>query len=46
MIQNPKMNQYEKFFKSFAPQLKYGILNTYGAKRELLEDLLLFYSAN
>ena len=36
---------YEKFFKSFGRQLKVGCLNNYGAKRELLEDLLLFYSS-
>ena len=36
---------YEKFFKNFGRQLKVGCLNNYGAKRELLEDLLLFYSS-
>ena len=36
---------YEKFFKSFGRQLKVGCLNNYGARRELLEDLLLFYSS-
>ncbi len=36
---------YEKFFQSFGRQLKVGCLNNYGAKRELLQDLLLFYSS-
>ena len=36
---------YEKFFKNFGRQLKIGCLNNYGAKRELLQDLLLFYSS-
>ena len=36
---------YEKFFKNFGRQLKVGCLNNYGAKRELLQDLLLFYSS-
>ena len=36
---------YEAFFKSFGRQLKVGCLNNYGAKRELLQDLLLFYSS-
>lgn len=35
---------YGEVFKSFGLQLKYGILNEYGAKKELLEDLLMFYS--
>ena len=36
---------YEKFFQNFGRQLKVGCLNNYGAKRELLQDLLLFYSS-
>ena len=36
---------YEAFFQNFGRQLKVGCLNNYGAKRELLEDLLLFYSS-
>ena len=36
---------YEKFYQNFGRQLKVGCLNNYGAKRELLEDLLLFYSS-
>ena len=36
---------YEKFFQNFGRQLKVGCLNNYGAKKELLQDLLLFYSS-
>ena len=36
---------YEKFFKNFGRQLKVGCLNNYGAKKELLQDLLLFFSS-
>ena len=36
---------YEKFYQNFGRQLKVGCLNGYGAKRELLQDLLLFYSS-
>ncbi|MBR2896148.1 MAG: molecular chaperone HtpG, partial [Oscillospiraceae bacterium] len=36
---------YEKFFQSFGRQLKVGCLNNYGAKKEFLQDLLLFYSS-
>lgn len=36
---------YEKFFKDFGMQLKYGIYSSYGMKKDLLQDLLLFYSS-
>lgn len=36
---------YEKFFKAFGMQLKFGIYNSYGMKKEDLQDLLLFYSS-
>ena len=36
---------YEKFYKNFGRQLKVGCLNNYGAKKDLLQDLLLFYSS-
>ncbi len=36
---------YETFFKAFGRQLKVGCLNNYGAKKEFLQDLLLFYSS-
>ncbi len=36
---------YEKFFRNFGRQLKVGCINNYGAKKELLQDLLLFYSS-
>ena len=35
--------KYEKFFAAFGPQIKYGVLADYGAKKEALQDLLLFY---
>ncbi len=37
--------QYEKFFKDFGTQLKYGIYNSYGMKKEDLQDLLLYTSS-
>lgn len=36
---------YEKFFKAFGLQLKYGVVNDFGMHKELLSDLLLFYSS-
>jgi molecular chaperone HtpG len=38
-------DKYEKFYKSFGPQLKFGYLNFYD-KHETIQDLLMFYSAN
>ena len=38
--------KYEDFFKNFGLQLKYGIYSDYGAHKELLQDLLLFYSSS
>lgn len=37
---------YEKFFKEFGLQLKYGIVNDYGIHKDLLCDLLMFYSSS
>ncbi len=36
---------YEKFFKAFGLQLKYGIYSDYGANKDTLKDLILFYSS-
>ncbi len=37
--------KYEEFFKNFGKQLKYGIYSDFGANKEELEDLLIFYSS-
>ena len=36
---------YEQFFAQFGRQIKYGIYTSYGMKRDLLGDLILYYSA-
>lgn len=36
---------YEKFFKAFGRQLKYGVVSDYGMHKDELQDLLLFYSS-
>ncbi len=36
--------KYEKFFENFGVQLKYGVVSDYGAHKDLLKDLLLFWS--
>ncbi len=37
--------KYETFFQAFGMQLKYGIYSSYGMKKDLLQDLLLFHSS-
>ena len=37
--------KYETFYKSFGLQLKYGIVQDFGLKKDFLSDLILFYSA-
>ena len=44
MLKNER-EKYEKFLKAFGLQLKYGVYEGFGANKELLEDLLLFYSS-
>ena len=36
---------YEKFWKNFGRQLKFGVVSEYGAHKDLLKDLLMFYSS-
>ncbi len=44
MLKNDR-KKYEKFFDAFGRQLKYGVVAEYGAHKELLQELLLFWSA-
>ena len=37
--------KYEAFWKSFGLNLKYGVVSDYGAHKETLKDLLLFWSS-
>ncbi|MED4531667.1 molecular chaperone HtpG [Metabacillus fastidiosus] len=37
--------KYEKFYESFGRQLKYGVYSDFGSNKELLQDLLMFYSS-
>lgn len=37
--------EYAKFWKNFGRQLKFGVVADFGAKKEELQDLLLFYSS-
>jgi molecular chaperone HtpG len=38
-------DKYELFYNAFGRQLKYGIYSDYGAHKEELQDLVMFYSS-
>ncbi|GGM24118.1 chaperone protein HtpG [Paraliobacillus quinghaiensis] len=42
---NNEREKYEKFYKSFGRQLKYGVYSDFGQNKEVLQDLLLFHSS-
>ncbi len=44
MLKDEREN-YVKFFEAFGRQLKYGVYAEYGANKEQLQDLLMFYSS-
>ena len=44
MLENDREN-YEKFFKNFGLQLKYGLYSDFGMHKDVLKDLILFYSS-
>ncbi|MDM0765973.1 molecular chaperone HtpG [Clostridium perfringens] len=44
MIKNDR-ESYEKFYKSFGRQLKYGVYDDFGMNKDELKDLLMFYSS-
>lgn len=37
--------KYEKFYKTFGSQLKYGVYSEFGSNKDVLQDLLMFYSS-
>ena len=44
MLANQR-EEYEQFFKNFGLQLKYGVYSDFGQHKDILSDLLLFYSS-
>ena len=38
-------DKYEVFYQSFGKQLKYGIYSDFGSNKEVLQELLMFYSS-
>ena len=43
-LQKDDREKYEEFFKAFGLQLKFGIYSDYGTHKDMLQDLILFYS--
>ncbi|MDD2212439.1 MAG: molecular chaperone HtpG [Clostridia bacterium] len=37
--------KYEEFYQAFGRQLKYGVYSDFGNNKEVLQDLLMFYSS-
>ena len=44
-LQKEDRSKYEQFWKAFGSQIKYGVLDDYGSHKDLLKDLLLFWSS-
>lgn len=43
---NNEREKYEEFWKNFGLQIKFGIYSSYGMNKEMLKDLLMFYSSS
>ncbi len=44
MLKNEREN-YEKFYSAFSRPLKFGVYDNFGADKDFLKDLLMFYSS-
>ena len=44
-LQKEDREKYETFWKAFGPQIKMGVVADYGVHKDLLSDLLLFWSS-
>ena len=44
MLKNDR-DKYEEFYKTFGLQLKFGIYDNFGMKKEVLQDLVMFHSS-
>jgi molecular chaperone HtpG len=44
-MQKEDRESYDKFFSNFGRTLKYGLYSEWGANKEILEDLIMFYSS-
>jgi molecular chaperone HtpG len=43
---NNEREKYEEFYNNFGRQLKYGVYSDWGNNKDILQDLLLFYSSS
>lgn len=46
LMMNNDREEYEKFWANFGLQIKFGVYNNYGMNKEILQDLLMFYSSS
>lgn len=44
-LQKEDRDGYDTFWKNFGRQIKYGVAEAYGIHKELLQELLMFYSS-
>ncbi len=44
-LMNTDREKYDEFFRNFGLQLKFGVYDKFGANKDNLKDLLLFYSS-
>lgn len=44
-VMNDEPETYDEFWKNFGRQIKYSFVSGYGAKKDLLTDLMLFWSS-
>ena len=44
-LMNEEPEEYAKFYTAFGVQLKYGVVENQGEKKDMLSDLLMFYSS-
>ena len=44
-LQKDEREKYETFWKAFGTQIKVGVVSDYGVHKDLLKDLLLFFSS-
>jgi len=44
-LMNTDREKYDEFFQNFGLQLKFGIYDKFGASKDVLKDLILFYSS-
>lgn len=45
-MQKDDRENYEKFFKNFGLQIKYGLYSNFGMHKETLKDLVMFHSSS